>query len=237
MLTRVRHPIMPLITFLLLAVTSGTTRADQMSEDKLLSTAKSASEQSSSEVQALEAKALAAVDADAERQDKGLALHLRSGDRKLYTDRPECMKPDQEEKCERYSLIAHARTRGVFVLAKLSYEGLDVVLVNDSTAEETVLPSFPIFSPSGQHLLVLVENDPALSFVIQIWRRDAARFVLDWSGSPNADGYVSYKMLRWPSEDIIKVQSETSFGPPKPNLVKRFTLRRKTAGWQLVDMP
>jgi hypothetical protein len=119
---------------------------------------------------------------------------------------------------------------------KLYYENLETILLNDSSGEGTVLQSFPVFSPSGKHLLVLLENDDELGFAVQIWRQDGGRFIQDWSGSPNSEGvYVSYRMLRWPSEEIIELQSETSFEPPRPNLLKRFSLRHEASGWQVVE--
>ena len=165
-------------------------------------------------------------------------LRLRSGNTKAYANRPECKNPDDEAKCQQYSLIVDAHTRGVFVVAKVLHEGLDIILIDDLAGEETVLRTFPIFSPSGKNLLVLHENDPELGFAVQIWRRDGARFIQDWSGSPHSDGmYVSYKMLRWPSEDVIVVQSDISFEPPKPNVLKKFTLRRGADGWRVISSP
>lgn len=144
---------------------------------------------------------------------------------------------DQEAKCQSYRLVAHARTRGVFVVAKLYYESAEYLLIDDSSGDETVLRRFPIFSPSGKQVLLLLMNDEQLGFAIQVWRRDGHRFVLDWSGSPHADGgYTSYKLVRWPSESTIALQSETSFDPPKTNLLKQFTLRHAAKGWNVIEV-
>jgi hypothetical protein len=135
-------------------------------------------------------------------------------------------------------LIAHARTRGVFVVAKLYYESAEYLLVDDGSGDEAVMRQFPIFSPSGKHALVLLMNDEQLGFAVQIWRRDGHRFVLDWSGSPYAEGmYTSYKLVRWPSEGKIELHSETSFDPPKSSLLKKFTLRQAARGWKIVEVP
>jgi hypothetical protein len=123
-----------------------------------------------------------------------LILQLSSGVTKTFEDTPECRAADQEAKCQKYSLVAHARTRGVFVVAKLYYESAEYLLVDDGSGEEAVLRQFPMFSPTGKHALVLLINDEQLGFAVQIWRREGRRFVLDWSGSSHAGGmYTSYK--------------------------------------------
>jgi hypothetical protein len=190
-------------------------QADGMSEDALLSEARSAIEESSSKPRAMEPKALA--ESDARRNGDRLELRLRSGKIRTYIDRAECEKPDEEAKCERYSLIVHARTRSTFILAKHLYEGLDVIVVDDNAGEETKLGSIPTFPPTGQHLIVFLENDEQLGFEVQIWRRDGTRFIEEWSGSPNSDGtYVAYRLVQWPCEDVVTVESKTSYDPPKP---------------------
>ena len=204
--------------------------ADRLSEDLLLSEARK-NQDARTELRRIEEKALA--DAEAGRQDGQLVLHLRSGNTRILADRQECEDPDQETKCERYSLVTHARTRNLFVVAKLEYEGLDAFLIDDATGKETSLPAFPIFSPSGEHLLVFVENDGVLGFVVQIWRREAGKFILDWSGSPHSGGvYVTYKLLRWRSEDVIDAEAEISDGP-KPDHSRKFTVRRIAGRWKL----
>lgn len=235
-MSRVLRPTL-VAAALFVVATGGPALADSLSENTLLSNARLASEQSSSELLLLESKALAAG-ARADRQGDRLVLRLRSGNTKAYANGPECKNPDDEAKCQKYSLIVDAHTRGLFVVAKVLHEGLDIILIDDHAGEETVLRHFPIFSPSGKNLLVLLENDPELGFAVQIWRRNGARFIQDWSGSPHSDGmYVSYKMLRWPSEDVIEVQSDISFEPPKPNILKRFTLRRRADGWKMTASP
>jgi hypothetical protein len=208
----------------------GAANADRLSEDLLLSEARKI-QNASAELPRIEEKALAQADAD--RRDGQLVLNLRSGHTRRLADRPECEDPDQEAKCESYSLVAHARTRNLFVVAKLHYESLDAILIDDATGEETSLPAFPIFSPSGEHLLVFVENDAALGFVVQIWRREAAKFILDWSGSPHSGGvYATYRLLRWRSEDVIDAEAEISDGP-KPDRARKFTVRRIAGRWNL----
>jgi hypothetical protein len=211
-----------------------TARADGISEDLLLSRARSANEEASSNLTAMEPKALA--EASARREGDRLELRLQSGKIKSYVDGAECKKPAEEVKCERYSLIVHARTRSAFILGKQYYEGLDVLLVDDNTGEETKLRSIPSFSPTGQHLIVFLEDDQLLGFEVQIWRRVGNRFREEWSGSPNSDGiYVTYRLVQWPSENVVVVESKTSYGPSKSDVVKQVSIGRNAKGWAVLN--
>jgi hypothetical protein len=217
------------------------TRADVLQENALLSAARAAHDRDNlSAVLSLEPNALKADDASAVRQGDRLILHLGSGATTAYVDRPECRSKDpvQESKCYRYGLIAHAPSRGVFALVKAYYEGSKYLLVNDASGIETTVRSFPILSPSGEHALVLLMNDDELGFAVQIWRRDGPKYVLDWQGSPHADGsYTSYKLVRWPSENTIELQAKMSFERPKPDVTKRFSLHHTPQGWGVVEVP
>jgi hypothetical protein len=215
------------------------TLADVLQENALLTSAKSASEKDDlMALEGMEMKALSAIDSDAVRQGDRLLLRLHSGASKVYEDRPECKKPDQETKCQKFRLIAHARSRGVFVVAKLYYESAEYLIVDDASGDGATLRRFPIFSPSGEHVVALLMNDEQLGFAVQVWRRDDHNFVLDWQGSPHADGmYTSYKLLRWLSENTIELQAETDFGLSKPHVTKRFSLHRAANGWGVVEVP
>jgi hypothetical protein len=238
----VNRVLFHLVAFVTAVLLSGAilvmAQAAALSENALLSAAKSASDKDDLiAVQAIDSKALA-VGSDAHRQEDSLILHLNSGVTKAFKDTPECREVDHEAKCQKYVWIAHARTRGVFVVAKLYYESAEYLLVDDGSGEEAVLRQFPKFSPSGKHALVLLINDEQLGFAVQIWRREGRRFVLDWSGSPHAEGmYTSYKLIRWPSENTIELQSESSFDPPKPKLLKKFNLSLTRSGWNAIDVP
>jgi hypothetical protein len=171
-----------------------TVHAEVLPENALLSAAKSASDKDDLiGLQAIESKSLA-VDSGANRLGDRLMLHLSSGATRTYQDRSECKIAGHEASCQKYRLVAHAGTRGVFVVAKLYYESAEYLLVDDSSGEEAVLRQLPVFSPSGKHALVLLENDEQLGFAVQVWRREGHRFVVDWSGSPHAEGvYTSYR--------------------------------------------
>ncbi len=100
--------------------------------------------------------------------------------------------PDKQAKCKQYKLIAHAPSRGMFVLVEAFYEGADYLLVSDVSGDETIVPSFPIFSPSGEHVLVLSQDDSIGDYAIQVWRRDGVRFVLEWKGWPVDGGFGDF---------------------------------------------
>jgi hypothetical protein len=214
------------------------THAHALLENELLSAAKAASDGDDLiGVQAIESKALA-VESGADRQGNRLRLHLSNGATKVYEDKAECRAAANESKCQKYRLIAHARSRGVFVVARLYYESAEYLLVDDVSGDEAVLRRFPVFSSSGKQALVLLMNDEELGFAVQIWRRDGRRFVLDWSGAPHADGeYTSYRLVRWDSENRIDLRSETSFVPPKQSVSKNFSLLHSAKGWSIIDPP
>jgi hypothetical protein len=209
----------------------------QLQENALLAAAqKAAGKDNSMDIQALEPNALAATDANAERQGRRLILHLKSGTEKPYENRPECNISDKESKCQMYVLVAHASSRSTFVVAKLFYESIEYLLVDDVTGEETILRSFPYYSPSGNHILVLLVNDEQVGFAVQIWSRVDHKFILDWSGSPHTEGmYTSYELVRWPSENTIELQAKISFAPPKPSMTKRFELRYAAHRWDIFE--
>jgi hypothetical protein len=222
---------------LLLGSAYAATRADVLQENALLLAARAAHDSDIlRNVLSIEQKALKADDASAVRRGDRLILHLGSGATKAYVDRPECGSKDpvQESKCQKYRLIAHARSRGLFVLVKAYYEGAAYLLVNDASGEEAKVPSFPIFSPSGQHVLVILDNDAVGEYAIQVWRREGSRFVLDWKRD---DGYAKYKLVRWASENTIELQAKIGFEPPKPDVTKRLSLHHTPQGWGVVEAP
>lgn len=214
-------------------------RDEVVRENKLLLSAELASDSDDLEaVQGIEVEALKAAGVDADRKGDSLIIRLAQGSVRIFKDRPECEKKNHEAKCQKYKLIVHARSRGVFVVAKLYYESAEYILVDDTSGDETVLRGFPIFSPSGRYVLVLLMNDEKFGFAVQIWRRAGHKFVLDWQGAPNTDGmYTNYKFLSWPSENTIDLQSETRFGLLKLPVTKHFFLHLTAHGWNVVEIP
>ena len=208
-------------------------------EDALLAAAKRAFDRDESvvaDLQALESNALAAAGVDASRQGKKLTLHLKSRATKTYEDRPECESSSEESRCQKYVLVAHARSRSMFLVAKFYYESAEFALIDDSTGDETIVRAFPVFSPSGNRVLVLLMNDEEIGCGLQIWRREGHKFVLDWSATPYTNGgYTAYKLLRWPAEDRIEVRAEASDEWFKSRVTTRFELRHSAAGWKVFD--
>jgi hypothetical protein len=218
-----------------LGTPSTAVRADVRQENALLLAGKAAHDQDNlSNVLKLEPNALKAADAGAVRQGRRLILNLSSGANKTYVDRPECGSEDpvKQSKCQQYKLIAHVPSRGMFVLVEATHEGADYLLVSDVSGDEAIVPSFPIFSPSGEHVLVLSQNDAIGEYAIQVWRRDGARFVLDWQGWPRVEGEVKYKLARLPSEDVIELQAQI-----EPSLTKKASLRHTVRGWDFAWAP
>jgi hypothetical protein len=209
------------------------------SENGLLAAAKEAAIRDDlGGIRDLEPKALAAADADAERQGDRLRLHLKSGAIRNYQDRPECKSLGEESKCQKYVLVVHASSRGTFVVAKLYYESITCLLIDDVTGDETTLRSFPDFSPSGNRALALLINDEQFGFAVQIWRREGHKFVLEWSASPYTDGfYTSYELVRWKSERTLELRAETTFDPPRSIEKKYFDLHDAADGWKVVEHP
>lgn len=189
-------------------------------------------------LQAGETEALSAADGSADRDGGRLTFHTRSGVAKSYDDRPGCSPSADDSACQTYRLIAYACSRGVFVTARLFYEHVEYLLIDDATGAETTLRGFPIFSPSGNHVLVLLMNDEELGFAVQIWRRQGSTFVLDWQGSPAAEGlYTSYTLVDWASEHEIDIRSETNFGQSRPLVIKTISLRQAPRGWDFEIRP
>jgi hypothetical protein len=212
----------------------------RLQENALLAAARRAWDKNGdvfAELQALESNALAAAGADVDRQGKKLTLHLKSRATKTYEDRPECESSSEESKCQKYVLVAHAYSRSMFLVANLYYESAEFALIDDVTGDETIVRAFPVFSPSGNHVLALVMDPGDVGCWVQIWRREGHEFVLEWSASPYTNGGIAaYKLFRWAREDTVELQAETSFEWPKPNVTTRFDLRRSADGWKVVEV-
>jgi hypothetical protein len=209
------HRVFPttlIVTSLMISSACVAQDSTQAQENALLAAAKKANEKEDLlGVRVLEQNALSASGVDADRQGDRLVLHLKSSATKIYEDAPECKYPDKESECQMYALVAHASSRGIFVVARLYYESAGYLLVDDTTGNETTLRNFPDFSPSGNRVLVLLINDQQVGSEVQIWHREGHKFALEWSGSPHADGvYTSYKLERWPVEGSIELESETN---------------------------
>ena len=125
--------------------------ADLRQENAFLEAARSAAEKDDLQsLQAMESEALALPDLNAQRMGDRLALDLRNGDTKVFVDKPECKLPEVESRCEKYRLIVHAGTREFFVIAKLKYESVEYLVVDDAAGKESTLQKPPDFLPLGR---------------------------------------------------------------------------------------
>lgn len=224
-------------TALFLTSARAQTRDDVVQENDLLSVVRAAVEGNDivfPVIRSNEAQALASAGAAASRQGDRLRLRMRSGAAKVYRDSPECRNPLQEAECVTYWLVAHALSRGIFVLAQMFYEALAFVLVNDASGAQTNLNGFPYFSPSGQRALVLVQSAMTGDLEIQVWRRQGPRFTKEWDGSPYvaSEGWLTYKFLRWTGDAQIDLQADVQGLTPT---VRRFSLARENGDWTAQD--
>ena len=196
--------------------------------------------QSLVDIIALEPQALALAGHNAQRAGDTLRLHLRSGREKVYRDTPACANDkadDPSPQCHQFKLLAHARDWGLYVVVKAYYEAAEYFLVDDTTGDEVVLRSFPLFSPSGMQVLVLNVEDDEAGHLAQIWRHAQNGFALDWSGKPYADerGWqdIEYSLVRWVSESRIAMKATLWFEAPPSQIEKAFELRLTDRGWTL----
>ncbi|BAM86887.1 conserved exported hypothetical protein [Bradyrhizobium oligotrophicum S58] len=198
----------------------------------MLGDARVASEESSSSLRVMEPRALAK--GEAQRIGGRLIVTLRSGKTKVYSDRLACSRPAEETKCIRYSLVVHAKTRSSYIIAKQYYEGLEAIVVNEVSGVETIVRGIPSYSSDGRSLVVFLENDPEVGFAVEVWQKNGDRFAKVWTGSPNSDGiYVSYRLIRWISEDAFLIETKTKYGGKKPDALQEVLIVRDASGWKI----
>jgi len=213
--------------------------ADTVAESNLLARAAIADEvENFSLLGDIEAEALALPDTFAVRSDDRLTLTFSSGLTRSYQNNPECKNVEREADCRKYKLIVHSHAHRAFIILQAYYEDVEYLIVDDNSAEEVVLPAFPIFSPSGNRMLVRVINDGMVGFQVQFWKRNGDRFVSEWSGTPFFTGqYMNYDFVGWPDEDVIDLRADENRNSVEPNIVTNFQLRHTSAGWSIVRLP
>jgi hypothetical protein len=213
--------------------------ADPLAESDLLARAAIADEvEKFSLLGDIEAEALVLPDASAVRNDDKLILTFASGLTKSYQNAPECKNVEREADCEQYKLIVHSHAHRAFIILKAYYEDIEYLVTDDNSGEEVVLPAFPIFSPSGNRMLVRVINDGMVGFQVQLWKRHGDRFVSEWTGEPFFTGqYMNYDFVGWPDEDVIDLRADENRNSIEPNIVTNFQLRHTSEGWRIVRRP
>lgn len=190
-------------------------------------------------LQQLESGALSLATSQADRNQDQLLLHLKRGNQILLSDAEECRSNAESSRCDKYLLIAHLSDRNLFLVGHLFSESINYLLIADETGSQTGLRAFPILSPTGEHALVLIMNDNEIGFAVQIWQRNGHLFHLEWEEAPNTGGlYTSYKLLSWPTEDVIHILSETTLdisGDKWPVERRQLTLQRSMNGWHIAE--
>lgn len=237
-----RRMTLVLGAMLVFAAAIGPVRAEVLDEGALLSLAQiEDANDHLMGVLALEPKALAAAGNSVSREGDRLTLRVRSGSVKSYADRPECMNIEQESKCEKFRLVAYAPSRHLFVVAHAGYETVRYIVVDDATGDETSLRALPLFSPSGDHILVLNIDDERLGFAMQLWARSGHKFDLKWTAAPFAHAtptsMTTYRLLGWNSEKALAVEAETRDDSPAPRTTKRFVVHESAGEWQAIEAP
>lgn len=191
----------------------------------------------------LEPNAIAAADAAVLRQAHRLVLHLRSGADKTYEDSESCYQNDPKTvaTCHAFVLISYVKTRGIFLILKGYYEGADFLLVDDATGDETLINAFPLFSPSGNRVLVLMNGGMDNSVGIEIWRRTDHRFEREWADDPvGASGAtpLNYRLDDWKNETELDLSATVS-PSGKLSCVRKIHLSLLDGHWKATvgDVP
>lgn len=231
----------PLIVLAIACLVTGSAHASperaSAQELALLAAAETAASRATYLVQALEPNAVKAANAQAERHGKRLVLHLKSGVSKNYDDKPECDTLETESECQIYILVAYINSFHHFVVTKVYYEAAVYILVDDTTGQETVLNSFPRYSPSGQHVLMFEgeERDDT----VEIWHRVNHGFIREWYGAPynNIIGSTTtYMVEHWFDENLIALQAKHQMGFSNPDTTTRFEMRHSAKGWKVIPV-
>jgi hypothetical protein len=185
----------------------------------------------------VEGKALYLAGKNASRENDQLTLQLKSGKTRVYRNSSACNDPDAEAHCEIYLLVVYALSRNVFIVGRLYYESTEYLLIDDNTGQETTLLDLPLFSPSGNQILIVNADDHDSGNFIQLWNRTGSVFQRTWSGRPFAqeNAYIEYKCLRWISETEIELQARIVAEFPAPETVHKFKLQLTPDGWSTVD--
>ena len=236
-----RHVTAVVSVILIFGISTGKARAEVVDEGLLLLLAQiEVANDHLTGVLGLEPKALAAGGDWVMREGNRLLVRVQSGLVKTYSDLPACENIDQESKCEKFRLVAHSRSRHLFLVVQAGYETVQYIVIDDVTGDEVRLAAFPLFSPSGSQIIVLNVKDSREGFAIQIWSRLNNVFNLKWTGAPFAHvtptSLTTYSMLGWNSDRAVAIEAETRDDPPTPRRVKRFILNQTLDEWRLVEV-
>lgn len=206
-------------------------RADTADNDELQRAKTLTDAENGSGILTLEPAVIARAKSAISRKNQTLTLRLRSGKIVELSDTLPCKGLDPPKTCADHRAIAYHRAYGLFIICKSLYDDRDYVLVDDSSGALTTLKNFPVLAPSGNLILVSIENDAEFGFGLQIWRRTNHKFNLEWSGSPYyAGGYITYRVAHF-AEDRIEMRAIIGATLTRPASAKNFVLTRAKGGW------
>lgn len=158
---------------------------------------------------AMEAEALFAALGRARRTGDSLQLRLAGGKWKTYRNSGRCRAESGNLNCVSYALVAHMRTRGLFVVAKLAPARTSYVVVDALTGSQIDLQVLPRISPVVGRVLVFSADATRERAVTVIERRNGL-FEQVWTGGVDAERKAArYQPLGWRSDDAFAFTKTT----------------------------
>lgn len=214
---------MRLASFAVVLLLTAPACADRASEDALLAKARSTYLNDP----AMEKAAIAASPKRATRTGATLRLE-RIGRPLTLTDTRAACDDDSPRfdagTCARYDLVADLRTRHAYLVVKGGYEGCgDLLLIDDRSGRQTLFADVPTFSPDGERLLIQNECEAegsASDNHLEIWRRQADGWVLEWAytdeaayaADPDLKRIFHSTVVAWQGDRIVLAFSDSDAG-------------------------
>jgi hypothetical protein len=222
--------------WLIIAVGCLSAKPQTSAEVQLLSTVDRV-RYSTTELAKLEPDALGLPDASATRDGERLTLHLGSGVSETFVDGNKCAPGNfVYEQSVHYHFLGHFKTQALFLLSEAFYEGANFILLDDSTGGMFRFGDLPRLSPTGDHVLVLHDDDEGAGIEgVEIWRHHARSLTLEYAKSPvesAAGGYTKYYLERWTAEGHIDLRAEAFVAGNLPPKIARVTLHLVFNGWR-----
>jgi hypothetical protein len=125
----------------------------------------------------------------ATRTGETLTLPLADSPALSFTSHSKACEQGPQD-CVRYQLVADLKTRHLYVVAALGYEGCpDYHLIDDRSGRDSVVNDLPGFSADGSRALIAnecVASEPASGSALEIWQRSADRYSLEWTYHPDS---------------------------------------------------
>lgn len=168
----------------------------------------------------------------ARRDGDTLSLRLEGGKTKIFkTDRKAC-ENDDAERCVVYELRAYRPGQHVYVVGWTLYEGEGAGLVDIKTGDVFVLPSVPVFSPSGLRFTATdndFHGDP--EFRVGIWSLEGGKAKQEFRySSADKMAVEVWNVVNWDGETRIRFEvgfEDASRAPAEADAIL------KAQGWLL----